>query len=58
MIMISLTGTANTDLFGNSEHVITLKVHVGPLAEIHFNEVIQNPYDPLQLIIKDRSQYG
>ena len=47
MIMISLTGTANTDLFGNSEHVIAVKVHVGPLAEIHFNKVIHNPYDVL-----------
>ena len=58
MIVISLTGTANTDLFGNSEHVIAVKVHVGSLAEIHFKKVIQNPYDVLQLIIKDKSQYG
>ena len=47
MIVISLTGTANTGLFGNSEHVIAVKVHVGQLAEIHFKKVIQNPYDVL-----------
>ena len=47
MIVISLTGTTNTGLFGNSEHVIAVNVHVGPLAEIDFKKVIQNPYDVL-----------
>ena len=56
--MISLTGTTNTGLFGNSEHVIAVKVHVGPLAKIHFKKVIETLMMFLQLIIKDKSQYG
>ena len=56
--MISLTRTANTDLFGNSEHVIAVKVHVGPLVEVHFSKVIETLMMFLQMIIKDRSQYG
>ena len=41
----------NAGMFGegvNSEHVIAVKFHVGPLPEIHFKKVIyiiRNPYD-------------
>ena len=58
MIKISLTGTANIGLFGNSEYVIAVKVYVGPLAEIDFNKVIETLMMFLQLIINNKSQYG